>query len=107
MSNATPLESHVHQAALRRGCTSWSAGVVLRCRLWSDGMGDDTSAAVMQLMPGLFNASGQLDPLAVASALAQLQHQQHEILPPGSGIGFPPDRSGMKKCGHCQVTSQK
>lgn len=69
-------------------------------------MGDDTSAAVMQLMPGLFNASGQLDPLAVASALAQLQHQQHEILPPGSGIGFPPDRSGVKKCGHCQVTSQ-
>ena len=66
---------------------------------------NETTAAVMQLMPGLFNASGQLDPLAVASALAQLQHQQ-EILPPGNGMSFPPDRSGMKKCGHCQVKNQ-
>ena len=63
-------------------------------------MGDDATAAVMALMPGLFKASGELDPLAVASALAQLQHQQGA---PPCSIAFPPDRSGIKKCGHCQV----
>lgn len=64
----------------------------------------------MPFLSGLFGANGAPDPAALAAAYAQLQQQQNCMVQGGQGRGryngraaYPPDRSGVKKCGHCQV----
>ncbi len=59
-------------------------------------------------MQSFFSAGGAPpDPAALAAAYAQLQ-QHSQLMGEARGFGngrsaFPPDRSGVKKCGHCQV----
>lgn len=67
----------------------------------------------MPFMPGFFGGAGGPDAAALAAAYAQLQQQQQnnpQFMSDGSRrfggnrAAYPPDRSGVKKCGHCQVS---
>lgn len=61
-------------------------------------------------MPGLLGGNGAPDPAALAAAYVQLQHQQQSLMAQGMqggcgrwrGAPGSVDRSGVKKCGHCQ-----
>jgi len=69
--------------------------------------------AAMPFMPGFFGgAGGPPDAAALAAAYVQLQQQHPQFMGQnmqarrfggGNRTAYPPDRSGVKKCGHCQV----
>jgi hypothetical protein len=77
-----------------------------------NGMMPGIGSNGMPFMPALLGANGAPDPAAIAAAYAQLQQQSFMAQQQGGQQGrsryagraaYPPDRSGIKKCGHCQV----